>query len=158
LEQLNLVHKDFQEICKLGATSFSSGVPLYRGSNTDKIYENTRGLFANNKHYQNKFLMMQSFIETLSFKNQVAVGGFGKVFLAQGKEEGINYAVKSIPKSREQLQNVEREVKAGELLKNKNIVNFICSFDRDNDHHLVFDFVKGKLHRLQHFSYLHTRC
>ena len=88
---------------------------------------------------------MQGFIESLSFKNQVAVGGFAKVWRAQAsKEDGVNYAIKSIPKSREQLQDVAREVKAGELLKAKNIVNFICSFEKDDQYHLVFDFVKGK--------------
>lgn len=85
---------------------------------------------------------MESFIRSLSLKKQVGAGGFGKIFLSTN-EQG-SYAVKAISKNRGQAHNIAREVKAGKTLKHKNITNFICHFEDENNDYMVFDFIKGK--------------
>jgi serine/threonine protein kinase len=86
---------------------------------------------------------MESFIKSLSLKQQVGAGGFGKIFLARN-DEGC-YAVKAISKSKGQAHNIAREVQAGRTLKHKNITNFICQFDDESNDYMVFDFIKGKM-------------
>lgn len=85
---------------------------------------------------------MQAFMESLSIKKKIGQGGFGSIYLAEA-DDGCNYAVKSIPKSKQQSHNIAREVKAGQTLQHKNITNFICHFEDDQNDYLVYDFIRG---------------
>jgi NIMA (never in mitosis gene a)-related kinase len=75
-------------------------------------------------------------------EKQIGVGGFGKVYLAQG-EDGQQYALKRIENRPSQLDNIQREIEAGKRLTHKNITKFVGHFEDNGCTYLVFEYVKG---------------
>ena len=77
--------------------------------------------------------------------DKVGKGGFGYVYKAKGAD-GKDYAIKSIPKHRNQTQNVAREVEAGLRLTHKHIGNYVTQYQDEENHYLAFEFINGKFY------------
>ena len=96
---------------------------------------------------------MQAFVQSLSIKKQIGQGGFGKIYLGQSSEDGTSYAVKTISKASGQSHNIEREACAGNALQHKNITNFICHFEDENNDYLIYDYIQGKPKQIDKILY-----
>ena len=77
-----------------------------------------------------------------NIQSTIGKGGFGEIKKAHGAD-GKEYAVKRIPKSRKQEQNIDREVRAGLKLSHDNIINYTTKFHDDENDYLVFEYIKG---------------
>jgi len=80
-------------------------------------------------------------LEKLNVVKQIGEGGYAKVLLA-ATSEGTQYAVKMIPKSRNQQNNISRETRAGRNLTHPNIAKFIASTSDEYNDYLIFEYVQ----------------
>lgn len=83
-------------------------------------------------------------LHLFDIKETIGKGGFGRVYYAQGAD-GKDYAIKTIPKTRNQSENVSREVEAGLRLTHDNIANYVTQYQNSENHYLAFELVQGKL-------------
>lgn len=91
-------------------------------------------------------------IESFKQTGVIGKGGFGEVSKADGAD-GKVYAIKRIPKEKNQDHNIVREVKAGTQLSHKNIIHFNTHYKDDKNDYLIFEFIQG----IDMFSYLQSR-
>jgi serine/threonine protein kinase len=73
----------------------------------------------------------------------IGKGAFGEITLATDQNNNC-YAIKNISKAKKQVENINREVKAGQILKHKNVVKFVEHLDDDGHDYLVFEYVNGE--------------
>ena len=76
-------------------------------------------------------------------KHTIGSGGFGFVCKASGAD-GRDYAIKSIPKVKNQSKNIAREVEAGLILTHQNIGNYITQYQDETNNYLAFEYIEGK--------------
>ena len=81
------------------------------------------------------------FVNSLRLQGLVGSGGFAEVF--QCSTDTGKYVLKTIPKDKMKIKNVEREVQAGQLLQHPNVVNFVTHFHDEKNYYLVLDFING---------------
>jgi predicted Ser/Thr protein kinase len=98
--------------------------------------------------FENSFLEIvypimatMDFVNSLSVQSLVGSGGFADVYMAKSTTKQC--VLKTINKQKMNLANVEREIKAGQLLKHSNITNYICHFHDEKNYYLALDYING---------------
>jgi serine/threonine protein kinase len=79
---------------------------------------------------------------SLQFGRRLGAGAFAEVYQAWDAQ-GHLYAVKKIAKSKNQEENIAREVEAGRRLHHECIGKFVGHYEDQENDFLVFEFIKG---------------
>ena len=83
-------------------------------------------------------------LDSFKIGEQIGEGGFASIYLASSEDGRYKYAMKKISKEKQQKENIDREVKAGQTLRHPNVAQFLAHFEDSNDDCLLFEYVKGK--------------
>ena len=86
---------------------------------------------------------MAASLNNYSILKQIGEGGFGEVNLAT-TNDGREFAIKRILKSRNEEESIKREVAAGKKLEHSNIVRFENHIEDEESDNLIFEYVNGK--------------
>ena len=91
-------------------------------------------------------------LQNLTIEKTIGKGGFGEILLANTLD-GRQYAIKRIPKTKNQADNIVREARAGLALSHKNISHFVTQFEDGDNDYLVFEYIRGK----QTIKFIHEK-